>query len=294
MLLRGSTLLLVTLALAGCAGSGPEKNVPVEDDLAARFAYPVGTAELEEGSGRERDGIGTYRVGIGLPDGARIPGYVVRPLDLDEEDDPAGVVFVHGAGGGADDFLREGHELAQRGAVVLTTDSPYVRSTDEALRGGEAALQDTYDAMAQWVREVRIALDLLVDRYGADPDRLAVVGYSMGAQPATIAAALDPRVQALVVMAGQAYPAGLPDDLLARRLFTAIDTEGFVDNLAPTDVLFQGAEFDSVVPRHEMEVLYEHASKPKQIRWYDADHELGQVAATERVEWLAEELQLEG
>jgi predicted esterase len=116
----------------------------------------------------------------------------------------------------------------------------------------------------------------------------------MGAQPATIAAALDPRVQALVVMAGHAYPARLPDDLVARRLFTTIDTEDFVDNLAPTDLLLQGAEFDSVVPRREMEVLYEQASKPKEIRWYDADHELGQVAATERVEWLAEELGLAG
>lgn len=285
--------LLLALAVAGCGGNAPEKNAPVEDELAARFAYPAGAAELAESPRRsERNGIGTYEVGIELPDGTTVPGFAVRPLA--PETGRAGVVYVHGRRGGADDFLREGHELARRGAVVLATDSPYVRSDDEALREGEASLQETYDAMAQWVREVRIALDLLVDRYGADPDRLAVVGYSMGAQPATIAAALDPRVRALVVMAGRAYPADLPDDLLARRLFTAIDTDGFVDNLAPADVLFQGAEYDAIVPRHELEVLYERASKPKEIRWYDADHELGQTAARERVEWLAEELGLAG
>lgn len=203
-------------------------------------------------------------------------------------------MIAHGAGGGADDFLNEAREYARRGAVVLTFDSPFVRSSDPKLRNGTAELQETYDAMVQWAKDVLRGLDLLVRQYGADPDRLGVVGYSMGAQPATIAAALDPRVAALVVMTGHAYPSGLPDDLLARRLFTAIDTSEFVDHLAPASVLFQGADFDSVVPRRELEILHERASGPKELRWYDADHELGQEAAAERVEWLAEQLQLDG
>jgi dienelactone hydrolase len=283
--------LALVLALAGCARDAPQKYVPVEDDLAGRFAYAVGTAEVEEGERQVRDGIARAKVTITLPDGVEIPGYVVReaaPVD----DDPAGIVFAHGARGGADDFLNEAHELARRGAVVLATDSPFVRSDDEALREGQASLQDTYDAMVQWVREVRIAVDVLVDRYGADPARLGAIGYSMGAQPATIAAALDPRMRALVVMAGQAYPSGLPDDLLARRLFTAIDTAGFVDNLAPTKLLIQAAEYDSIHAHRESEILAEQASEPVEIRWYEADHELGQRAAVERVEWLVDVLGL--
>ena len=281
--------LALALVLAGCARE-PEKNVPVEADLAARFEYRPG-ATVEEGDRRVRRGVATAAATIRTGTGIRVPGYVVREL-APVGDGLAGVVFAHGAGGGADDFLNEAHELARRGAVVLATDSPFVRTRDEDLRAGRAELRPTYAAMVQWVREVRIALDLLVDHYGVDPERLAVVGYSMGAQPATLAAALDPRVRALVIMAGHAYPSGRPDDLSARRLFTAIDTVEFVDNLAPAKVLIQGAEYDSVVPHRGPEVLEQEASEPVELRWYDADHELGQEAAAERVEWLSEVLAL--
>jgi dienelactone hydrolase len=282
--------LALALALVGCARDAPEKNVPVEDELASRFAYRA-AGGLEEGTSRVSNGIGAFAATYGAPGGGEVTGYVVRELEP-ADDDVAGIVFAHGAGGGADDFLNEARELARRGAVVLATDSPFVRSEDERIREGTAELQETYDTMVRWVKELRLGLDLLVEEYGVDPRRLALVGYSMGAQPATLAAALDPRVRALVVMAGQAYPSGLPDDLLARRLFSAIDTVRFVDNLAPTKLLIQGAEFDATVPRHELEVLAEEASEPVELRWYDADHELGQQAARERVEWLGDVLGL--
>ena len=292
MHVRTCTVVLLAVVLASGCAREPEKNVPVEADLAARFVLAEREVRVSEGQRRARAGIETIAASYRSPGGDEATGFVVKPVR--PADDLAGIVIAHGAGGGADDFLREAREYARRGAVVLTIDSPYVRSDDEKLRAGDAELQETYDAMEQWVEDLLLGLDLLVGQYGADPGRLGLIGYSMGAQPATLAAALDARVAALVVMAGHAYPSGLPDDLMARQLFTAIDTSEFVDNLAPTSVLFQGAEFDSVVARRDLEVLHERASAPKELRWYAADHELGQVAATERVEWLAEELELSG
>ena len=284
--------LALLLVLVGCTRDGPEKNVPVEEELAARFAFPAAAAgSLEEGARRVRRGIGAFAATYPAPGGGEVTGYVVREL-APEDGDRAGVVFAHGAGGGADDFLNEAHELARRGAVVLTIDSPFVRSDDPDIREGRAELQETYDTMVRWVQELRLGLDLLVEEYGVDPRRLALIGYSIGAQPATIAAALDARLRALVLMAPQAYPSGLPDDLLARRLFTAIDTVEFVDNLAPAKVLLQAGEWDELVPNRDAEVLDESASEPAELRWYDAGHELGQHAAVERVEWLVEVLGL--
>lgn len=291
MTLRPLPLAAAVLALAACAGDTPEKNLPVEDELAARFAYRDTGARIEEGERRVRKGVAAFGVTYDSPGDGRVTGYVVRELEP-EDDDRAGIVFAHGAGGGADDFLNEAHELARRGAVVLTIDSPFVRSDDPKIREGTAELQVTYDTMVQWVQELRLGLDLLVAQYGVDPARLAAIGYSMGAQPAALAAALDPRVRALVLMAAQAYPSGLPDDLFARRLFTAIDTVEFVDNLAPTKLLIQAGEYDSIVPRRDAEVLGEQASEPVEVRWYEADHELGQQAAVERVEWLVDVLGL--
>lgn len=283
--------LALLLVLVGCTRDGPEKNVPVEEELAARFAVPAVAGGLEEGTRNVRRGIGAFAATYPSPGGGDVTGYVVREV-TPEDDDRAGVVFAHGAGGGADDFLNEAYELARRGAVVLTIDSPFVRSDDPDIREGRAELQETYDTMVRWVQELRLGLDLLVEEYGVDPRRLALIGYSMGAQPAAIAAALDARVRALVLMAPQAYPSGLPDDLLARRLFTAIDTVEFVDNLAPAKVLLQAGEWDELVPNRDAEVLDELASEPAELRWYDAGHELGQQAAAERVEWLVEVLGL--
>lgn len=197
---------------------------------------------------------------------------------------------MHGRGGSARDFLSDATALARRGAVVLTIDSPFERSPDETIRKGNAPIKETYDTMVQNVQDILRALDILVDQYGADPKRLAIVGYSFGAQPATLAAALDPRVRALVLMAGLAYPSGLSNDPRVRRTFGAIDTVDYVDNLAPTRLLIQGAEYDSIIPRSELELLYEEASEPKEIRWYDADHDLGETAAKERIAWIVDQL----
>jgi hypothetical protein len=93
-------------------------------------------------------------------------------------------------------------------------------------------------------------------------------------------------------MAGFAHPSGLPIDRKERELFGAIDTVDFVDNLAPTRLLLQGADFDSIIPRSEMELLAQEASEPKEIRWYDADHDLGPRAELERRAWLMEQLNL--
>ena len=47
-----------------------------------------------------------------------------------------------------------------------------------------------------------------------------------------------------------------------------------------------------MIPRAELEALYEGASEPKELRWYPAGHGLTPKAGRERVAWLIEELNL--
>lgn len=282
-------ILLVAL-VAGCGGEEPAKDNPVEVELAKRFEFPRLGATLREGEPKARKSVVEAEIAYPSQGPDNVTGFVVRPPKPDQG--TAGVVFMHGGRGQASDFLYDARLMAERGAVALTIDSPFSRSPDEKIRIGKADVEPTYETMVQNVQDILRGLDILVDQYGVDPDRLAVVGYSMGAQPAALAAALDPRVRALVLMAARALPSGLPNDPQERELFGAIDTVDYVDNLAPTHLLLQGAEFDSVIPRSEMEMLARAASEPKEIRWYASDHDLGAQAGRERIAWLVEELGL--
>lgn len=283
-------ILLVLAVLAGCGGDSPAKEEPVEPELAERFEFPRLGATAREGERRIRGKVAVIEVEYPSQGPDNVTGFVVR--ELDPEEHPAGVVFAHGGRRSASDFLPDATALAARGAVALTIDSPFVRSPDKKIREGTADLVPTYETMVQNVQDLLRGLDILVDQYGADPKRLAVVGYSMGAQPAALAAALDPRVRALVLMAGLAHPSGLPSDPREQQLFGAIDTVDYVDNLAPTRLLLQGAEYDSVIPHREMELLERAASEPKEVRWYNADHDLGPEATRDRRAWLVEQLDL--
>ena len=289
MRIRLLPILLVAL-VAGCGGDEPAKDNPVEPELAKRFEFPRLGATLREGEPKARKSVVEAEIAYPSQGPDNVTGFVVRPPKPDKG--TAGVVLMHGGRGQASDFLYDAQLLAERGAVALTIDSPFSRSPDEKIRLGRAELEPTYETMVQNVQDILRGLDILVDQYRVDPDRLAVVGYSMGAQPAALAAALDPRVHALVLMAGRALPSGLPNDSKERELFGAIDTVDFVDNLAPTHLLLQGAEYDSVIPRAEMEMLADAASEPKELRWYDSDHDLGERAGRERIAWLVEELGL--
>ena len=283
--------LLVGALLAGCGGDEPAKDDPVEPELAERFDFPRLGATLREGERTLRRNVVEAEIAYPSQGPDNVTGFVARPPA--PERGTAGVLFMHGGGGKASDFLFEANLLARRGAVALTIDSPFVRSPDEKIRNGTADVDPTYEVMVQNVQDILRGLDILVGQYGVDPDRLAVVGYSMGAQPAALAAALDPRVRALVLMAGRALPSGLPEDPHERELFGAIDTIDYVDNLAPTRLLLQGAEYDSVIPHREMELLEQAASEPKEIRWYPSDHDLGEQAGRERIAWLSDQLALD-
>ena len=286
-------LLLAVLALSACGGdSEPSGRAePVDEETAAIFAFDR-EAALEATEGETATGKGIVVKGISYASaaGGRVSGIVARRAKPGPK--PAGVIFMHGSGGTRADFLDEAIGLARRGAVAVTIDSAFTRSTRADVRAGNESFETTRALMVQTVQDLERGLDLLVDRYGADPERLAVVGYSMGVQSASLAAALDERVRALVVMAGRAYPSGRTGDPESERLFGPLDTIHYIGHLAPAAILFQGGRRDTVIPRSEMEALYAAASEPKEIRWYPTGHELLNTRP-DRIAFLKKQLALE-
>ena len=290
-------LCLVTvlvLALAGCGGSEPAvvqpgmtAAAPSKEDV---FEFDRdGDIDVTEGETSRQPEFTAKAISYASPGGDRVSGIVVAPVGVER---PAGVIFMHGAGGSRVDFLGDASQLAKAGAVALTIDSPFARSESEQIRAGAAPPETIRELMILNVQDLVRGLDVLVRKYGADPARLAVVGYSLGVQAAATAAALDGRPRAVVLMAGRANPSRTPGDAAWERLFRSIDTIHFMSDLAPAALLVQGGERDQVTPRAEVEELYRAASGRKQIRWYAAGHELSREAGRERVAWLSAELGL--
>jgi dienelactone hydrolase len=288
-------LPVLVLALAGCGGASepavqPETTASPAPAPAQLFEFDRDAdLDVTEGQTSRQPKFTAKAMSYASPGGDRVSGIVVAPVGAER---PAGVIFMHGAGGSRIDFLGDAAALAKAGAVAMTIDSPFARSESELIRAGAAPPGTIRDLMILNVKDLVRGLDVLVREYRADPTRLAVVGYSMGVQAAATAAALDSRPRAVVLVAGRANPSRTPGDPAWERLFRSIDTVHFVPELAPAAVLVQGGERDQVIPRAELEELYRATSKPKQIRWYDAGHQLTPKAGRDRVAWLSAELGL--
>jgi cephalosporin-C deacetylase len=134
--------------------------------------------------------------------GARIVANLGRPI-LQDGDPPRLPAIVTMPGYGGREFGQVLGE-AQRGYVMLQV---YPRQQGESgppapegspeplLRGGESP--DTYYYRGAYVDMVR-AVDYLITRSDIDPNRIARMGTSQGGGLALAAAALDPRVRAVV------------------------------------------------------------------------------------------------
>jgi dienelactone hydrolase len=281
--------LLLTHQAADPAYGGP---VPVPAEVAARFAYP------EFGSPVELLSEFAHSSG---------PGYVSRWVHFEVttpgEESPHRVQVIHYAPWGwAEDAP------ASRPAVVI---SPILGGKNEvaeilarslALRGFHAGVvlrAETYfDAQQPDNRMERVMRTAIVDRRrtvdwlsglpGVDPQRIGGLGVSMGGIGNSVLAAVEPRIQAVViVMAG----ADLGDIMIhsEERRIGRFVAERALQGLAPAPLrdeirraiisdplhlakhvdarrtLFVQTQYDRSVPTANQELLFEALGRPRRI-----------------------------
>jgi dienelactone hydrolase len=285
---RLAALLLITVA-AGCGGTSS-----VDDP----FAYDVGQPLRIENGARVPANDRIVVQGLTYASGDdRVEAYLVRPR-AQRGPRPA-VVFLHGAGGDRDEQLAFATELAERGAFALTITAPSRAKSPPPDATPEEALRWQRDTVVADVVAARRGFDVLVAEE-ADGDRLGLVGWSMGARLAAIVADVDERVRATVLMSGGALPiaeyvAAAPDDLRddVQDVLPAIDPLSHIGSVRGA-VFVQAGRSDAIVPQRALRALAAAAPDATRVRWYTADHALNAEAARERLEWLADRLELAG
>lgn len=138
-----------------------------------------------------------------------------------------------------------------------------------------------------------LAAQYLYARDDVDPDRVSIVGVSLGVPFAVAAAATDRRLGGAALLHGggdvgtlfstaysDALPAWLAPALGSVVVWATAPLEPtkYVGAIAPRPVLMVNATDDAIVPRESVGALYEAAREPKRIVWIETSH----VGANER------------
>jgi dienelactone hydrolase len=290
---RIGLVLMLVLLVAGCGGgdSKPEARGPFDYDRDASLAFE------DKGRVNRNYPIEIRDVSYASPSGDdTVTAFLVRPPG----DGPfPGVILVHGAGANRQQLVVQATWLAGRGAAALVVDSPFARNPDIEIPQGVPGLRIERDLIALNVQELRRAVDVLEKHAGVGDEKIGYVGYSAGARTGAILAGNEDRIDAYALISGGSAPVSevtkaVPPEARSdvETILTEVDPLRHIREAAPAKLLFQNGRKDQVVPRAALLALYRAASKPKEIRWYDASHEPTVAVYRDTLSWLTKELGL--
>lgn len=193
-------------------------------------------------------------VWITTDDGVRLHAWFMPARDLPPGAQAPAILHVHGNAGNIRSHQSFSDFLTRAGFHVLIFDyRGYGRS--DLPPSGRLRRPDL-------VTDTRAALDALLSRPDVDPDRVGVLGVSLGAAFALEAAAAEPRVRAVATVSGFSSWAGVASDVLPiigpLLLRPGVDGVDAVAHLGGREagraarplLIMHGERDDIVLPRH--------------------------------------------
>lgn len=145
-------------------------------------------------------------------------------------------------------------------------------------------------AFLDTVPAVSLVLDWLLDQSWADPEKIIIIGASLGAPFAAATARRDQRIRSIVLVHAAADNRLWLEVQLARRSDSGLltyplsyllhwlaygpifDTRDHVAHLAPRPLLIINARNDERTPQEQGRLLVEAASEPKKLRYTNGRH----------------------
>ncbi len=162
------------------------------------------------------------------------------------------------------------------------------------------------------VSQIGLQVDYLASRADVSGHRIFLVGSSLGAPAVVIAGAVDARPVAVIALYGggnigslathtlqhgerDGFP-GWQAAILARTLalfLTPLEPTRYAARIAPRHFLMVNGADDSLIPRANVNALFEAAREPKDIIWVQSEHvqpdekELIRAVSGKIAAWLA-------
>ncbi len=192
------------------------------------------------------------------------------------------------------------------GIVLFTLDYPY-EGKKEKLGVLEFArsLPRIRRAVLETVPAIMLGIDYLLTRDDIAPDRILLVGGSLGAIFTPAAAALDERIAAAVILFGAgnieqlvranldmpavvAVPAGWACAVLA----SPVEPLRYVADISPRPLFMMNGTGDPRIPLRCSCLLHETAREPKTVKWINVGHvnvrsnEFHGLVSRELIKWL--------
>jgi dienelactone hydrolase len=294
------TAVLLTVTAVLLTSSLMARTSPRDTDMKKLLAYDrSATFDLKETSTREENGAVIADVNYAgySPKHGRIKAYLVKPKGPGPF---PGIVFFHWLGrpkGDRTQFLDEAVALSKQGVASLLIQGyfPWTEPPTDGPTDRQKIIDQTIEA--------RRALDLLLSQKEVDRKRIAYVGHDYGSMYGAIVSGVDHRVKAYVLIAGlgkfspwslKYWPKTAAQGTDAYEQAVApFDPITHVSRAAPAAFLFQFANTDEYITRDEANAFFNQASKPKEIKWYDGEHDMNvEAARKDRDAWLAQQLRL--
>lgn len=226
---------------------------------------------------------------------------------------PAGPVpcllLLHGYGDSKEDANLAAMIAARQGWAAFALDA--MLCGERAVKGRDIYSPNLYQtrvALIQSIVDWRRGIDYLTTRPEIHPQRIGLLGASMGGIMGTLLAGVDQRVRCAVIAAGGAdwgLMASLSQNEPAKALrrirpeltpekiaeiLAPVDPLNFIDKISPRPVLLQHGRSDISVPPEAAQLLWERAREPKEMDWYDVGHYFPRQAFFRILDWLRRKL----
>jgi len=298
----GILFLLGALIVTSSYPISPPRSQKSNDEAARLFDYDRSAAfdVRDESAARDENGVNIRDISYAAsaPGRGRLKAYLVRPVGKGSF---AGLTFFHWYGevnSNRNEFLEEASALARQGAVSLLIQGylPWSEPFTDLKADRRRIIEQTI--------EVRRAFDLLLAQPGVDPRRVGFVGHDYGAMYGSIVAGVEKRAKAYILVAGMGsfsdwslkfWPAtaAAQGEEVYRRGMDAVDPVRYIARAAPAALLFQFANSDKYISKATATAFFDAGSKPKQVAWYEAEHDLNvEAARRDRRVWLVRQLRL--